>query len=387
MRKIFSGILCIAMILSTSIIGFAAEITTSGGKNQTVVSYGMDESFVVVIPADFDLSSNGTTEAEVSASNVMIKDDTELVVFISGDDYVDNWELIDKNESDNRLVYTIGTTEGADDIVNNSEVLVVSAGEAYNNTVVEKMYFNIVDTVSQAGIYTDTLTFTVGFYCRGASGNLYRVNFASSSWEDIILAVENDEVPKHWLIGDTKSMLIGSSSYDVRIIGKHHDIYSDGSGTAPLTLQLVKPYGTYAMNTTQTNRVSWVESQLRTQTMPLLMADMPDFVQDAIKSVDKYTIKGYGRGYPNTTEIETTSDKLFVLSETEFKGTQTYSKVKEGEQYLYYKNTGDYAYGTILWLRTPSTADRFQFVGVDTNGALGLGYSHNKFAVPFAFCF
>lgn len=212
-------------------------------------------------------------------------------------------------------------------------------------------------------------------------------DFADNSWERIIEFCESGEVPATWSVGDTKTMEIGDSIYTIRIIGKNHDVYSDGSGVAPLTFQLVESCGEYAMNKAQTNRVGWIESELRTVTMPQLLADMPDFVQAAIKPVDKETIMGKSRNYSAPTTIEITSDKLFVLSETEFKGTVQFSKVPEGKQYSYYQQTKDYAKGIILWLRGPSTTDYYQFTGVDTNGSLGQGYSHNTFNVMYAFCF
>ena len=65
----------------------------------------------------------------------------------------------------------------------------------------------------------------------------YRSTFANNSWEMIIQACKNNEVPSAWNIGDQKTMTIGGVDYEIDIIGKNHDTYSDGSGKAPLTFQ------------------------------------------------------------------------------------------------------------------------------------------------------
>lgn len=159
-KKLLSSALCLSMLFSTAVPAFAANITTNGDTGNTIVSYGMDEGFTVIIPSDFSIY-DGSATAEVSAENVMIGDNKFLVVRISGDDWDGSWKLIDNAENTNKLEYIIGTTEGANDIVNNSPVLIVEAGEAYNDTVTENLHFTMVDTTTKAGTYTDTLTFTV----------------------------------------------------------------------------------------------------------------------------------------------------------------------------------------------------------------------------------
>ena len=159
-KKILSAALCLSMLTSTAIPAFAGNITTDGEAGKTIVSYGMSESFTVIIPSDFNIY-DGEATANVSAENVMIGNGKFLVVRISGDDYIDSWELIDQQENNNRLEYVIGSANGANDIVNNSPVLIVAAGESYNSTVTETLYFTVVDELTKSGTYTDTLTFTV----------------------------------------------------------------------------------------------------------------------------------------------------------------------------------------------------------------------------------
>ena len=61
--------------------------------------------------------------------------------------------------------------------------------------------------------------------------------FANNDWATIIAACQRKQVPETWAVGDQKEMTIGQP-YMIDIIGKDHDTYADGSGTAPLTLQM-----------------------------------------------------------------------------------------------------------------------------------------------------
>lgn len=162
MKKFLSTLLFLFIFFSFGNNVFASNITVDGQSQNTVVSYGMSQGFVIIIPADFiiDGQTNKAT-AEVIASNVMIPDGKRLEVSINGDDYVDSWELVDEKESNNRIIYNIGTSEGDNNITNNDVVLAVAPGEAYNTTKTTTLYFEVVDILTKAGKYSDTITFTV----------------------------------------------------------------------------------------------------------------------------------------------------------------------------------------------------------------------------------
>ena len=69
-------------------------------------------------------------------------------------------------------------------------------------------------------------------------GPSYDPVFANNTWEQIIAACHSGRVPSAWAVGNSKPMTIGGLDYQIDIIGKNHDDYSDGSGKAPLTCQL-----------------------------------------------------------------------------------------------------------------------------------------------------
>jgi len=161
-KKCISIILCILMIFTSVLSVSAASTMDTAGSKDVNITYGVSQEFVVTIPTNFEIdTSSKAATAIVSASNVMISSNAVLEVSISGHDYADSWELIDETESANTLTYTIGTTAGATDIINNSVVLSVNAGEAYNSTVNETLYFTVVDELSKSGTYKDILTFNV----------------------------------------------------------------------------------------------------------------------------------------------------------------------------------------------------------------------------------
>lgn len=161
----------------------------------------------------------------------------------------------------------------------------------------------------------------------------YKANFADNDWATIIDACHKNKVPATWVVGNSKTMLINGTEYQIDIIGKNHDDYADGSGKAPLTFQLHDCYGEpEAMNSTDTNDGGWMKCAMRQTHLPAILSQMPVEVQNGIREVNKLTSAG-----SQSSTINTTEDKLFLLSEIEIFGSTSHSKSGEGTQYDYYK--------------------------------------------------
>ena len=196
-------------------------------------------------------------------------------------------------------------------------------------------------------------------------------------------ACKNDEVPGTWQIGDTKPMTINGTEYNIQIIGKHHDVYSDRSGTAPLTFQIVEIYDMAPMNSTKTNKTGWAGSDMRNSYLPTVLNVMPSEIQTAIKSVDKLSLKGDKSG------LETTSDKLFLLSEMEIRG-KTYNSngFEEGKCYEYYINGGTAKKESNWWARGTASGSNtgFCYVYYGTGGFF-VETATTSCGVSFGFCF
>ena len=212
--------------------------------------------------------------------------------------------------------------------------------------------------------------------------------FANNTWEQIIAACHNNEVPDTWKVEDQKPMTINGVDYQIDIIGKNHDTYSDGSGKAPLTFQLHDCYGeTKTMNSSSTNNGGWTRCAMRQTHLPAILALMPTEVQNGIREVNKLTSAGN-----KSATINTTADKLFLLSEIEIFGSVSYSKSGEGTQYAYYKAGNSkvkkcYGSAYIWWERSPDGIDSTRFCRVGGSGTASTTSASAVSGVAFAFCF
>lgn len=212
--------------------------------------------------------------------------------------------------------------------------------------------------------------------------------FANNTWEQIIAACHNNEVPDTWKVADQKPMTINGVDYQIDIIGKNHDDYSDGSGKAPLTFQLHDCYGASdGMNVSGLNRGGWTSCAMRSTHLPYILALMPAAVQSGIREVNKLTSAGN-----KSSTINTTADKLFLLSESEIFGSVEYSYSGEGTQYAYYKvgnskvkNRNGSASG--WWERSPKYNATNRFCSVSAGGYYGYTDALDENGIAFAFCF
>ena len=223
-----------------------------------------------------------------------------------------------------------------------------------------------------------------------ASGKSYNPVFSENEWADIIEACHANEVPDTWVADGScyKDMLINGTNYRIDIIGKNHDDLSDGTGKAPLTFQLHDCYATtYSMNSSDTNSGGWTNCAMRITRLPAILALMPAEVQAGIREVKKKSSAGN-----QSSSIQTTNDKLFLLSEIEIFGRTTYSFAKEGTQYAYYqagnskvKNRNGNVHD--WWERSPASSNSATFCSVDSNGGTFVYFASESRGVAFAFCF
>lgn len=218
--------------------------------------------------------------------------------------------------------------------------------------------------------------------------SLYQANFVDNDWAAIIDACHKKRVPDTWLVGNSKTMLISGTEYQIDIIGKNHDDYADGSGKAPLTFQLHDCYdeGKY-MNSSNTNSGGWTSCAMRSEHLPAILVKMPTEVQNGIREVNKLTSAGN-----QSAIINTTADKLFLLSEIEIFGETIDSVAGEGAQYAYYK-AGNSKVKKInsaaryWWGRSPYGSDSTRFCNVDNDGDPSVSFASTARGVAFGFCF
>ncbi|MCI7636620.1 MAG: DUF6273 domain-containing protein [Oscillibacter sp.] len=211
--------------------------------------------------------------------------------------------------------------------------------------------------------------------------------FANNTWKQIIEACHNNAVPDTWNVADQKQMTINGVDYQIDIIGKNHDTYTAG-GKAPLTFQMHDCYAAKkAMNSSNTNSGGWKNSAMRKTHLPAILARMPTEVQNGIREVNKLTSVG-----SNSSTINTTADKLFLLSEVEIFGSTTYSAAGEGTQYDYYKAgnskvKNQNGSAANWWERSPDASVSTGFCLVYSSGyadSVNAKYAND---VAFGFCF
>ena len=207
----------------------------------------------------------------------------------------------------------------------------------------------------------------------------------STDWTDIALCSQFGQA-NYFAIGDRKTVNIGGTNYQVQIIGFDHDDLTSG-GKAGITFQMVDCLNATAqMNSSNTNSGGWNSSAMRSR-MSTYLSQLPSALQSAIKTVSKKS----GTGGGSSSGTQTTSDKLFLLSEIEIFGKTTYSVAGEGNQYEYYaagnstikKVNGSANY---WWGRSPYSGHTSNFCNVDSNGSANAYSANSSYGVSFGFC-
>ena len=207
-----------------------------------------------------------------------------------------------------------------------------------------------------------------------------------TDWEDIEICGRLGMAEKFFKVGDTKTVNIGGTNYEVQIIDFNHDDKVSG-GKAPMTFQLVDCLNqTEQMNSSNTNTGGWNGSAMRTK-MATYKGQLPAALRNVIKTVKKKS----GTGGGSSSGTQTTNDDLFLLSEIEIFGTTSYSVAGEGAQYAWYKagNTrikkvNGSANG--WWERSPDSGSTDSFCSVGSSGNASNNGASTSYGVSFGFC-
>ena len=212
----------------------------------------------------------------------------------------------------------------------------------------------------------------------------------ATSWDNIAAVSKFGQAPNYWKVGDKKNITVNGVTYSAQIIGFDHDTLTtaDGSRTkAGITFQLVDCLKTtYSMNGSNTSVNGWRGSTMRTSTMSTLLNQLSSDLKSVLKFVNKVTSVGN-----NSSGLETTSDKLFLLSEIEVFGATQCSYDGEGKQYEYYtagnstikKVNGSANY---WWERSPYRGNPNNFCDVYSDGNAGGNTARSSDGVSFGFC-
>lgn len=211
-------------------------------------------------------------------------------------------------------------------------------------------------------------------------------NLNDTDWADIDICGRLGMAQQFFKVGDSKTVNIGGTNYEVQIIGFNHDDKVSG-GKAAYSFQLVDCLNqTQQMNTSNTNTGGWNGSAMRGR-MSTYKSQLPAALRNVIKTVKKKS----GTAGGSSSGTQQTNDDLFLLSEIEIFGTTTYSVAGEGTQYEWYKagnsrikkvnGSADY-----WWERSPYSGGTNIFCYVDSSGGAGNLTAISSLGVSFGFC-
>ena len=321
----------------------------------------------------------------------MLSDTTKSALELTGSDPTVNdalYALSQKGSPAEVRVYgDTGTT-----------VTMTRGGKTLTGTVASTGYATLYPT--ELGDWTIVFTYNgsqkTKVYTLEVIGIVYVYPFVvgatleATTWDNIAVVSKFGQAQNYWKVGDKKNITVNGVTYAAQIIGFDHDTLTtaDGSRTkAGITFQLVDCMKTtYPMNSSNTNANGWKGSVMRTSTMATLLNQLSTDLKNVLKFVNKVSSVGN-----NSSGLETTSDKLFLLSEVEIFGSTQYSYAGEGKQYEYYsagnstvkKVNGSAGY---WWERSPSSGGPHFFCFVNSDGSAGDTTASTSRGVSFGFC-
>ena len=252
---------------------------------------------------------------------------------------------------------------------------------------------------------------------------------SSNSWAVIKAVSDAGQGANYWSVGATKSVTINgkvgattisSLKVDAFIIGFNHNSGKEGGNRIHFLLGKISgkfvglvdssygsttsTSGAFTMNTSNTNSGGWGSSQMRSKvlgsassptspTANTLLAALPSDLRAVMKSCTKYTDN---KGGSNTaSNVSSTTDYLFLLSECEVFATHQYCNDAEPNyqaQYDYFKagnskvaNKHSATGGTaaVWWLRSPYfyAGYHYSFCAVSSSGSLDYNKANNAYGV------
>ena len=250
----------------------------------------------------------------------------------------------------------------------------------------------------------------------------------NNDWATISSYSSAGTASNYWAVGDchavTLSGTVGAltlSSYATYayILGFDHNSAKEGSNrihfqfaktalTSGTSVCFVDSYysstgGGFRMNTTNSNSGGWASSNMRTTLCGTSLSSysgtfigvLPVELRASLKSVTKYT-DNTGNSTA-ASAVTATTDYIFLLTEYEVFGKAIYANSAEASyqaQYSYYsagnskmKYKHSVTTTAARWgLRSPAASYSTYFVGVGTDGTVGISNAHYSYGFAPCFC-
>ncbi len=156
MKKLLTLVLAVMMLCSVSVTAFAATDLDKGNNvGSMTVSYGVDEGYVVTIPADVTVSTTGV-ETTLSASKVLLSDGKTLTVSVAS---ANGFKL---ECAGSKIPYTVSVGDTEQTNATFTALSIKSGTTSGSVNLTFKTTQADINNATKAGTHTDTLTFTCG---------------------------------------------------------------------------------------------------------------------------------------------------------------------------------------------------------------------------------
>ena len=161
MKKIIALVVAIVMMAAMAVPAFAAF---KDDKATTTVKYGVNETYVVVVPSEITMNKEQDSNAASGSNTITISAGYKIPagksvwVSVDSDNYADGWYMdnTDSTGSADNLGYTLKA--GETDIVAETPFMEAKAGVTTDAVVVTLNCATL--GTDQAGTYEDVLTFS-----------------------------------------------------------------------------------------------------------------------------------------------------------------------------------------------------------------------------------
>lgn len=386
--------------------------------------------------------NDGTIAVEEMTRNQYQNTGYEVTSLIDGNDYsfslfaISTDSAVSDATSVSAKLYATLTVTTEEASLYGKAVTVTSDGQTVTGTfndsgsVTLKIPW-IGSTVVSSTDGTDTATVAVNIAEYGKSYNaelsfLKIVTFADGTDAEIMAMIEahyNNKIniADYWAVGDVREIGLSampatyvdeshlSGTYKFAIADFDHDDLTtpiNGHTKAAVTLTQVDCLMDISnrnnpvngenntengyMNSSNINYGGWKECTRRKWCNEIYYNSIVG-IKDIVKEVDKKTSDGY-----DSNTIVTTADKVFLLSEIECTGRDSYSVTGEGNQYQYYKNAVANRYKAPKWVegvqtsiwfqRSSSRQDRYAYSTVNPQGNTYLNGASSECGIAPCFC-
>lgn len=214
-------------------------------------------------------------------------------------------------------------------------------------------------------------------------------NLNCLSWEEINEIAKHGDAERTFALGATKKVtLTNGEEMTFRIIGFNHDDTEDCEKAAITWDSTVLMDDEHKMNYECLNKGGWEKCKMREWLNKDIFDRLPINLRNVIKPVIKTTSES-----SCSEKLVNTVDKIFLLSERELFGRNTYSVGKEGNWYDYYRQE-DVCWGkkhkngnaNWAWLRSPLVSNGSSFCSVGSRGDCSYFTARNDNGVSLGFC-